>query len=323
MTGEPTDARRLNDESRASWNQIAAWWDAQVGEDANLVVRPAVERLLEARPGERILEIACGNGALARRMAAAGARVVATDFSTEFLRLARERTAARPDLAERIDYRLVDATDEARLLALGEAGSFDAAVCVMGLMDMPTIDPLMAALARLLKSGGHFVWTVVHPCFNSWGATRQIEEENRDGEMVATYAVKVTRYLRPFTSKGIGIVGQPVPHYSFERPLGMLFASGFRVGFALDGFEELAAPLPEDPSRLRPFSWARFQEIPAFLVARMRLKESQVRKRRRDEHFGSSRPRDDLIPSIDQFECPSDLAIGVELPVKWHAVAGV
>lgn len=267
------DAQRLNDESRASWNEIAAWWDAQVGEDANLVVRPVVERLLEARPGERILEIAGGNGALARRLAAAGAQVVATDFSAAFLQLARQRTAARPDLAEHIDYRLVDATDEVHLLGLGEAGSFDAAVCVMGLMDMPTIDPLMMALARLLKPGGRFVWTIVHPCFNSWGATRQIEEENRDGETVTTYAVKVTRYLQPYTSKGRGIVGQPVPHYSFERPLGMLFASGFRAGFAVDGFEELGPPLPEDPSHLRPFSWANFPEIPAFLVARMRLRE--------------------------------------------------
>lgn len=274
MTDDPTEAavRRLNDEARAQWDQIAAWWDAQVGEDANLGVRPAVERLLEVLPGERVLEIACGNGALARRLAEAGARVVATDFSAAFLRLARERTAARPDLAARIDYRLIDATDEAQLLGLEQDGPFDAAVCVMGLMDMPTIDPLMAALARLLKPGGRFVWTVVHPCFNSRGATRQIEEEDRDGELVTTYAVKVTRYLQPYTSKGIGIVGQPAPHYSFERPLGMLFASGFRAGFVVDGFEELCPPRPEDPSRLRAFSWANFQEIPAFLVARMRLR---------------------------------------------------
>ena len=40
-----------------------------------------------------------------------------------------------------VDYRLVDATDPTRLAALGDAGSFDAAVCVMGLTDMPTIGP--------------------------------------------------------------------------------------------------------------------------------------------------------------------------------------
>ena len=45
----------------------------------------------------------------------------------------------------------MDATDAAQLLALG-AGRFDAAVCNMALMDMTTIDPLLRALPRLLKS---------------------------------------------------------------------------------------------------------------------------------------------------------------------------
>jgi ubiquinone/menaquinone biosynthesis C-methylase UbiE len=266
-----SEARRLNRESREDWDRIAPWWDAQVGEDANLVVRPVVERLLGVQSGDRVLEIACGNGALARRMAEAGAWVMATDFSAEFLRLARERTSARPELADRIDYRLIDATDPAQLASLGPDGPFDAAVCVMGMMDMPTIDPLMDGLARLLQPGGRFVWTVVHPCFNTWGATMVVEQENRDGELVTTYSVKVTRYLRPLITKGTGLLGQPISHYSFERPLQMLFASGFRVGFALDGFEELSPPLPEDPSRLRTFSWAHYQDLPAFLAVRMRL----------------------------------------------------
>lgn len=103
MPGEPidADARRLNQQAREDWNRIAAWWDAQVGEDANLAVRSAVERLLDVRPDERVLEIACGNGALARRLAQGGARVLACDFSAEFLRLAKRRTGAYPDLADR------------------------------------------------------------------------------------------------------------------------------------------------------------------------------------------------------------------------------
>src|SRR5262245_10771907 len=133
------------EDTRGSWDRIAAWWDATVGENANAAVRPAVERLLEVRPGQRVLEVACGNGALARRLAELGARVLASDFSAEFVRLAEERSRTRPDLADRIELRIVDATDPAQLEALGEPGSFDAAVCVMGLMDMPTIEPLLVA----------------------------------------------------------------------------------------------------------------------------------------------------------------------------------
>jgi SAM-dependent methyltransferase len=256
--------------SREIWDQIAAWWDAKVGESANLTVRPAVERQLALRPSERVLEIACGNGAFARRMADLGAAVLACDFSAEFLRLARERTKARPDLAQRIAYRLVDATDDAELATLGGRQEFDAAVCVMGLMDMATIDPLLAALARLLKPRGRFVFAVTHPCFNTTGAAKAIEEEDHAGELVTAYSVKVSRYLHPWVARGTGIEGQPAAHFYFERPLSALFASCFRAGFAMDGFEELTPP-PPDAQQPHPFSWAHFQEIPAFLVGRMRL----------------------------------------------------
>ena len=272
MDAGTTELRRYVDETRGSWNRIAAWWDGTVGEGANAVVRPAVERLLDLRPEERVLEVACGNGALARRLAELGARVLASDFSAEFLRIAEERTGARPELAGRIAYRLVDATDPAQLGALGDAGAFDAAVCVMGLMDMPTIEPLLGALRRLLAPDGRFVFTVVHPCFNTNGVKKVVEEEIVDGEVVERHAVLVSRYLSLAPERAVGIVGQPTSYHQFNRPLGALFGSVFRAGFVLDGLEEVAAPAPADASRIRRlFSWARFQEIPPFLVARARL----------------------------------------------------
>lgn len=57
-----------------------------------LLVAPASERLFNLHPGERVLEIACGNGVFARRLAELGAQVLATDFSTSLLELARART---------------------------------------------------------------------------------------------------------------------------------------------------------------------------------------------------------------------------------------
>ena len=81
------------------------------------LIGPAVERLLAVRPGEHILDVGCGNGVTSRRLAHLGARVVAIDYSARFLELARSRSQ---DLSDRIEYRLVDATDEEQLLALGE-----------------------------------------------------------------------------------------------------------------------------------------------------------------------------------------------------------
>lgn len=255
-------------ESGEIWDRKAEFWDENMGE-GNLfhrhLVAPAVERLLSPRPDESILDVACGNGLVSRQLARLGAQVVATDVSERFLERARRRTIEH---ADRIEYRQIDATDEAQLLALGEQ-RFDAAVCTMALMDIPTITPLLSALSRLIKRGGRFVFAVPHPCYNSSGISLLAEEEDRGGELVTTHAIKVFDYLHVPPQKGTGMPGEPAPHYYFHRPLGSLFADCFAAGFVLDGLEEPAfSPDAVEPKIL---SWTSYRHIPPVLVARMRL----------------------------------------------------
>src|SRR5215831_2819521 len=140
------DLAALNLATRDVWDQNAEFWDRAQGEAGNLsqrtLIGPAAERPLALHPGETVLEIACGTGVFARQMARLGVQVLATDFSHQMLERARARTT---DLTDRIEYRLLDATNEEHMLALG-ARRFDAAMCNMGLMDMATIDPLLSAL---------------------------------------------------------------------------------------------------------------------------------------------------------------------------------
>ncbi len=262
-----SNPQTLLQETQAIWDQNAPFWDAKSG-DAGLsmqrtLIAPSTERLLALQPDERVLDVACGNGAFARRMAALGARVVACDFAPTFIARAQARTPS-----ERIEYRVVDATDEGALLALG-AQTFDAAVCTMGLMDMPEIDPLLRALAQLLTPRGRFVFSIMHPCFNSpQGLTKVIEEEDRAGELIATYAIKISQYATPTTHKGLGIIGQPAAQYYFHRPLNQVFGACFRAGFALDALEE-PTYAPHAPAN-RPSSWENYPEIPPVLIARLR-----------------------------------------------------
>ncbi|HEV3260682.1 MAG TPA: class I SAM-dependent methyltransferase [Gemmataceae bacterium] len=261
------DRPELTAKTQAIWDQNAAWWDDKIGEGnafQQQLVGPATERLLEVRPGENVLDLACGNGLFSRRLAQLGGRVLACDFSPSFLERARARTTEH---ADRIEYRLVDVTDKQQLLGLGER-RFDAAVCGMALMDIATVTPLMESLPVLLKPGGRFVFSVLHPCFNSSGCTMVMEREEREGELRTTHAVKVTRYLALGPEKGIGIVGQPAAHYYFHRPLSVLFTACFEAGFVLNGLEE---PAFGEATAAQPLDWKNFKDIPPVLVARVQL----------------------------------------------------
>ena len=264
----PDELDALTRETQAIWDENAEWWADRISDGNQFqlkIVNPPTERLLNLQPGERVLDIACGNGAFARHLARLGAKVVAFDFSERFIAWARERSA---ETGDNITYHVLDATDEAQLLTLGER-RFDAAVCNMALMDMTIISPLLSALAQLLKPSGRFVFSVMHPCFNSNAASILAEEQQRNGEVITTHAIKVTDYLRLAPAKGLGIIGQPQPHYYFHRPLSVLFSECFRAGFVLDGLEEPADP--GEPTPERPFSWENLPGIPPALVARMRL----------------------------------------------------
>ena len=252
---------------REIWDQKAAYWDERFGEGNDFhrtVVEPAADRLLGIREGERVLDVACGNGAYSRHLAALGARVLAVDFSASFLELARRRTTEQAEQADRIEYRLVDAADLDALLALGHH-AFDAVVANMALMDMADIEPLARAITQLLTPSGRLVFTVLHPCFNSLGTAITAALEDHDGELVVRKGVSVERYLRVPPGRGCGMPGEPVPHYYFQRPLCQLLGVFFRAGLVLDGLEE-----PAFSGEGRPLNWDGLSQIPPVLAARLR-----------------------------------------------------
>jgi SAM-dependent methyltransferase len=253
-----------------AWETNADFWDQRMGEGndfVNILEWPAIERLLELKTGERILDIACGNGLTSRRLAAMGAQVTAFDFSANMIDYAKKRSNGA---VSSLRFQVIDATDEAALLTLGE-GTFDAALCNMALFDMAEIDPLLRSLTRILRPGGRFVFSIVHPCFNNSTMAHMAELVDRDGDLVTTYSVKIWGYITPTVLLGAAIAGQPEPQPYFHRPLQDLLGACFRVGFVLDGLEERSFP-PEHEPRSNLLMWSgKFSEIPPVLVARVKL----------------------------------------------------
>ncbi len=262
------DFRALNAEVREIWEKNADYWNQQMREGNEfhrILIAPAQERLLKLRHGEMVLDIACGNGQFARRMAALGARVVALDVSPRMIENAKATTSEHK---EEIEYRVMDATDSAALMSLGER-RFDAAVCTMAIMDMASIDPLLSSLRTLLKPLSRFVFSVVHPCFNS-SSVKLVAEEgaSEDGLLLTRYFINISEYIHPRPTKGMAMKGQPVAQYYFDRPISVLFNACFRFGFVLDGIEEPTFQTSNNDGRS---NWSNITEIPPALVARMTL----------------------------------------------------
>ena len=258
-----SDPGPTQEEIRSVWDAIAGYWDEQMEAGNTMqqpLIEPAVERVLDVRPGERILEIACGNGQFSRRMAELGARVLATDFSEAMLERARARGGD-------IDYRRADATDEGSLRSLGTS-AFDAVVCNQAMMDIVDLDAMASAIPALLARGGRFVFSILHPAFNSNDATRVIEQFDDDRGLVRRYGVKVSSYRTPATGKGVALEGQPVTQWYFHRSMTDLLAPFFRHGLVVDAIDEPVL----DPTGIRPGSTMMiFTEIPLVLIVRMRV----------------------------------------------------
>ncbi len=253
------------------WDEIAGWWDDQIGGGntaQDFLIEPTQERLLDLKPGEQVLDIACGAGRFTRRMAETGAKIVAFDHSRKFIERAKRRSVGYED---RIDFRVANAADFEEMTAISGA-QFDAAVCTMGLMDMAVVTPLASSLAHFLKPGGRFVFSVLHPVFNSDGTRNTLEREITADGVEERFAVWVPDYLRTRPYLGIGISGQPKPHRYFHRPISEILRVFLDRGFALTGFEEPRFP-PEVYSQAKsPLSGVFWREFPLVLVVRLELR---------------------------------------------------
>ena len=105
-----------------------------------------------------MLDGACGSGRAARALARRGATVVGVDISPRLVALAEAAEAADP---LGVAYTVADLTEPA---AWWDGRPFDGAVCETALMDIERLDAALAAVARVVRPGGWFVTSLVHPC---------------------------------------------------------------------------------------------------------------------------------------------------------------
>lgn len=98
--------------------------------------------LLAPKPGERILDLGCGDGILTETLQQAGADVIGVDASVDMI----EAAAARG-----LEVRVLDAEH------LDFSGEFDAVFSNAALHWMLNPDAVIAGIGQALKAGGRFV----------------------------------------------------------------------------------------------------------------------------------------------------------------------
>lgn len=149
---------------KALWDAATPTWVSFYGEGGDYhhkyKILPEVYRLLDVHKDETILDVACGEGNVARRLANNGAKVTGIDIS-KMLDFAIER-----EEKEKLGIRYLKLNAE-KITDVFEEASFDKVVCNMALMDIDDYKTTIQQISLVLKEKGIFVFSILHPAF-SW-----------------------------------------------------------------------------------------------------------------------------------------------------------
>ena len=194
---------------------------------------PAFRELLPP-PGDRTLDVGCGEGRVGRALRADAHRIAGIDSSPTLLALAREARG----------YDELICGDAAALP--WEAGTFDLAIAYMSLHDINDLHGAVEEIARVLAAGGRLCLAIVHPLNRSPAALDHYFEEQR--------------FADEFERDGLRMTFE-----SIDRPLEAYSRTLARAGFVI---EELREPRPTVATLASEPRLAKAAKRPYFLHMR-------------------------------------------------------
>lgn len=200
--------------------------------------RPAMLAALPPVKDRDVLDAGCGPGFYADWLASHGARVVAVDVSQRMAEIASARLGPRA---------AVHAVDMAELGSLVSAASLDLVVSSLAVHYVHDLASLFAEWARVLRPGGHVVFSTHHPFYD-------LKRVRRGG------------YTRTeIVEDSWGWLGA-VRYY--HRPLTALLAPLLAAGFLIERVDE---PAPTEALRaVDPEGFRKLTRMPGFLIVRAR-----------------------------------------------------
>ena len=243
----------------ASWDPVADWYAGWVGPEGSEHHRrlaiPALLDLLRPAAGEHVLDVGCGPGVLAPRIASAGTRYTGVDASRRLIAFARRHHGAQGRFV------VGDATRLREVQGV-EEGACDAAVFLLSIQDIDPLEGALRSAAWALRPGGRMVMLMTHPCFRiprqsgwGWDAGRRLRYR------------RIDRYLTPLAVP-MKAYGRGGATRSYHRPLGAYVNGLAACGLMVDGVHEIPTFNTHPPGRESRAERMAMREIPLFLGLR-------------------------------------------------------
>ena len=195
---------------------------------------PRLLELLPDDPGRLTIDLGCGEGRLARELQTRGHTVVGVDSSP---RLAEAARAAEPPVQVLVA--------DAAAVPLDD-GIADLVVSSMALMTIDDLDGTIAEVARLLRPGGRFCFSMVHPM-------------NSFDDLGDEYFVD-RAFVWELDRDGISMT-----FHDIHRPLSALTGAFERAGLLVEALRE---PVPDAEHVAAYPEVAKWRRKPCFLVGR-------------------------------------------------------
>jgi len=158
--------KKLNKKD-TSWENVSGWYDdlLEKGKDTYQaeVILPNLIRLVDPKKGEKILDLACGQGYFARVFAKSGMKVTGLDVSKSLIEQAKKHGGE-------IEYVVGSADD----LGIFENESFYKVTIILALQNIKNLSAVFSECSRVLQTKGKLFVVLNHPAFrlpkaSAWG----------------------------------------------------------------------------------------------------------------------------------------------------------
>jgi ubiquinone/menaquinone biosynthesis C-methylase UbiE len=222
-----------------SWNKVADWYDELLKNDDSYqakVILPNLLRVLDLKKGEKVYDLACGQGYFANVFAHMGADVVASDLSKKLIEKAKEEvkfTSHRSDLGEGGIAFYITPAHRAQFL---KDNSVNTVVIVLAIQNIENINEVLVECKRILKKDGRIVMVLNHPAFRVPQASDWIFQDGVQSRIVSKYLSesKLSIDMTP----GEKNLKKKISTISFHRSLQYYVKLFAKNGFAITRLEE-------------------------------------------------------------------------------------